>query len=565
MTDPATSASADAAPGLSRDSTNRKRTSLGAVFTRRWVADLVLDLAGYTADAPLAECIAIEPACGPGSFVSAMAERLVDSCRMHGTDIASATGAIVAIDIDPLAVTASRRLVCEALVNRGVDAVAAHDLAQAWVRQGDFLLVADTLPRARWVVGNPPYVRLEEVDPDAMQSYRRRWTTMTGRADLYVGFIEASLGLLADEGRLSFICADRWMRNQYGAKLRELVVQSYAVDACVVLHEVDAFEDRVAAYPAVVVLRAGEQRQALVHDAEEGFDEAAAGRLVEAWMHGPTSAPAAERFTWAPGWFHTTGSWPSGSPRQLALLSDLESRFPTLEEAGVKVSVGAATGADDVYVTASAASIEPDRLLKVLGGREVSSGRIKWNGRYLVNPWEPDGLVSLDDYPGMAKYLRSHERRIAERHVARSRPSQWWRTIDRIYPDGATTPKLLVPDLKDRLFPVLDVGEYYPMHSLCYLTSSVWDLEVLGGLLLSDLANLFVSAYSVRMANGYMRVSAQYLRRVRIPQSGEIPEHIKPELAAAFRARDVARASGAAAHAYGIELAARGGTGGSGV
>ena len=34
------------------------------------------------------------------------------------------------------------------------------------------------------------------------------------KADLFVGFFEKGLALLRPGGRLGFICADRWMRNQ---------------------------------------------------------------------------------------------------------------------------------------------------------------------------------------------------------------------------------------------------------------------------------------------------------------------------------------------------------------
>ena len=40
----------------------------GAVFTRRWVVELILDLAGYNGERDLAALRAIEPACGSGSF-----------------------------------------------------------------------------------------------------------------------------------------------------------------------------------------------------------------------------------------------------------------------------------------------------------------------------------------------------------------------------------------------------------------------------------------------------------------------------------------------------------------
>ena len=80
------------------------------------------------------------------------------------------------------------------------------------------------------VIGNPPYIRTEALDDDVEMAYRTRWATMRGRADIYVGFYERGLTLLRPEGRLSYICADRWMHNSYGKALRGLIYKRYAVD-----------------------------------------------------------------------------------------------------------------------------------------------------------------------------------------------------------------------------------------------------------------------------------------------------------------------------------------------
>ena len=54
------------------------------------------------------------------------------------------------------------------------------------------------------------------------------------------------------------------MHNQYGSQLRDLVSRSYAVETVITMHDVDAFEADVSAYPAVIVLRNGEQSDANV-------------------------------------------------------------------------------------------------------------------------------------------------------------------------------------------------------------------------------------------------------------------------------------------------------------
>src|SRR5206468_1362042 len=103
--------------------------------------------------------------------------------------------------------------------------------------------------------------------------------------------------------------------------------------------------------------------------------------------------------------------------------------------------------------------------------------------------------------------LLAHKPRLMDRYVARQNPNTWWRTIDRVRPSLVGTPKLLIPDVKDRIHPVLDTGRYYPMHNLYYMVAPSWDLRVLGGLLMSDLAHQFIQAYSVKMASGYYRIS----------------------------------------------------------
>ena len=108
--------------------------------------------------------------------------------------------------------------------------------------------------------------------------------------------------------------------------------------------------------------------------------------------------------------------------------------------------------------------------------------------------------------------------------------------------------------MKANAHPVLDPGRYYPHHNLYYVVSDVWNLEVLGGLLLSDVANLFVGAYCVKMRGGCFRFQAQYLRQIRVPAPDEVDPGIADSLADAFRRRDRTAATVAAARLYEIEV-----------
>lgn len=530
----------------------------GEVFTRRWVVELILDLVGYTADRDLARQVLVEPSCGTGAFLVPVAERLIESASTHGHDLRSLGPAIRAFDLLDANAQRARKAVAQLLVDHGLDADDAEDMAGEWVTTGDFLLHPHDSAGADYVVGNPPYIRLENVPRRTMDAYRRICPTMRGRADIYVGFFERGLDLLKPGGALSFICADRWMRNQYGADLREFVTGNYAVESVIAMHDVDAFEDDVSAYPAIVVLRNSPQGKAVVVDANGEFDESSVPDLAK-WVKRGRRKVATKRSyeaTRVDGWFSGRDLWPAGSPSQLALITDLEARFPPLQDpaTGTRVGIGVATGCDEIFITDDHDLVENDRLLPLLQANDIADGEAAWSGRYLVNPWNGSGLVDLDRYPRLAQYLDQNQRRLRGRHIAQTRPATWYRTIDRVHQDLTGRPKLLIPDIKAAAHPVLDEGGHYPHHNLYYVVSDVWDLEVLGGLLLSDIANLFVGAYCVKMRGGTYRFQAQYLRRIRVPDPRSITRRDARDLARAFADRDRDRATAVAADLFGVRL-----------
>ncbi|MCY0947270.1 Eco57I restriction-modification methylase domain-containing protein [Streptomyces antarcticus] len=529
----------------------------GEVFTRRWVVDLILDLIGYTADKDLCGLKIVEPACGGGAFLGAIASRISASCHVHKRPITDALDAVRAFDLLERNVRESRALVEKQLLDDGQRPEEARKVTEAWIGQGDYLLQSEADHRADYVVGNPPYIRLEDVPDDRMAAYRSACPTMGGRADIYVGFYEVALRSLNPGGKLGFICADRWMRNQYGRRLRQLVTSEFSMDLALVMHDVDAFDEQVSAYPAITLISNRDQGEAVAADTTRSFG-AEAAQTFAAWYlsDGPTpittSAYQAARM---PHWFPEEDSWPAGSPARLAVLEDLTERFRLLEdkETETKVGIGIASGADKVFLTKDKDLVEEDRLLPMAMVRDTTSGRLDWNGTFLVNPWTADGeLVDLTAYPLLKTYFEQHSAALRKRYIAVKQPQRWYKTIDKVDHDLTRRQKLLFPDMKLRIHPVLDEGGLYPHHNLYFIVSAVWDMRVLGGLLLSKVAEAFVEAYAVKMRGGTLRFQAQYLRKIRVPDPAAISESDQAALADAFDKRDAEAATAAALRVYGL-------------
>ncbi len=182
----------------------------GAIFTRREVVEFILDLAGYTSDQPLHERRLLEPSFGGGDFLLPAVERLLTAYRQRGGSAAAhdLRDAIRAVELHRASFAATAATLAGVLEGHGLSPDEAESLCDAWLIQGDYLL-AELPGRFEYVVGNPPYVRQELIADALLREYKRRYTTIFDRADLYIPFIERSLTLLEPKGVLGFICADR--------------------------------------------------------------------------------------------------------------------------------------------------------------------------------------------------------------------------------------------------------------------------------------------------------------------------------------------------------------------
>ena len=523
----------------------------GAVFTRREVVDFMLDLAGYEASEPLWERALLEPSFGAGDFLFPAVERLLAArarALTEGKKVASLVGCIRAIELHRHTFDKARDKLLGMLRHAGFSLAEAVELAGAWLVQGDFLLAP--LPgKFDFVVGNPPYVRQELIPAALLQDYRRRFLTLYDRADLYIPFIERSLGLLAPNGKLGFICADRWMKNRYGGPLRALVSRDFHLRAYVDMTDTPAFHSAVMAYPAITLMARAPSGPTRVA-APPQIEKQALKRLAQALTSSQPSPLVRELCNVVSG----EEPWMLQACEQIALVRRIESLFPRLEEAGCKVGIGVATGADKVFIgPMDALDVEDDRKLPLAMTKDLVTGRIQWRGQGVINPFADDGgLVDLAHYPRLRRYLLAHKPLIAGRHVAQKTPANWYRTIDRITPSLARRPKLLIPDIKGQAQVVFEGGVLYPHHNLYFVVSDTWELRALQAVLLSRLTRLFIATYSTPMRGGFLRFQAQYLRRIRLPRWDAVAAPLRERLLRAAVALDLDACDAAVAELYGL-------------
>ncbi len=504
----------------------------GAIYTRREVVDFLLDLIAYTQDKPLYESSLLEPSFGEGDFLIPAIQRLIDSYKMErrqAGEYALLKTSIRAVELNRDSFNSTKEKILNLLLNN-FTTEQSKDLIDSWLVCGDYLLQPFN-SGFDYVVGNPPYIRQESIPEVLLSEYKKHFTTIYDRADIYIPFIEKSLLHLSKGGELGFICSDRWMKNRYGGPLRKMVADNFHLKIYVDMVNTPAFHADVDAYPAITVITRGKTAKTRVcHKPEiDGLKlRTLAKLLLSEEERGDDNIKPAVDVNIVSG----SRPWLMQSHECLSLIRRLEERFPDLEKSGCKVGIGVATGLDEIFISSyDEMDVEADRKLPLVTTKDIRNGTVEWHGQGVINTFSESGdLIDLENYPRLKRYLENKKELILKRHVARKSPDRWYRTIDRIYPQLAKIPKLLIPDIKGTPHIVYEPGEFYPHHNLYYILSYEWDLKALRFVLLSGIAQMFISAYSTRMRGDYLRYQAQHLRRIRLPRWSDIPSSMKNEL-----------------------------------
>lgn len=79
------------------------------------------------------------------------------------------------------------------------------------------------------ILGNPPYVRPHNLDPDDKRHYRATYSAFKAKADLYVCFMQRAADLLRPGGRLGLVVARGWLALASFDVLRRHVLATYKV------------------------------------------------------------------------------------------------------------------------------------------------------------------------------------------------------------------------------------------------------------------------------------------------------------------------------------------------
>jgi hypothetical protein len=344
------------------------------------------------------------------------------------------------------------------------------------------------------VIGNPPYVRQEQIKAIKPALAALYGEVFDGVADLYVYFYAQGLRLLRRGGRLSFVVTNKWIKAGYAAKLRQRLGSDTWLEAVIDFGHAKKFFPDADVMPCVIVARRPDptlEPPTQVPVAVIPRDLVDMGGLGEqvrtATFFIPRENLAAE-------------SWLLEPPEVAALMAKIRRAGVTLKEyAGVGPRRGVLTGDNEAFVIDGATR---ERLIRedprseevikpYLRGQDIDRWVSDWAGQWMI--FARHG-IDIDAYPAVKAHLgrfrRQLEPRPAEWQPTEAEPEwigrkpgsySWYEIQDNTaYVDEFSRRKIVYQEIQYHPTYALDSSSLFTNNKCCFIVSDdLWILAVL--------------------------------------------------------------------------------------
>ena len=505
----------------------------------------------------------LDPSCGCGAFLIAIIRHLSAATGTIGQ--APLVRRLYGSDIDSRAVALTRLSLILSLCEEPIAAGRPKGLASILSRQlvtRDFL-ESKTWARKGWdlIVGGPPFIRVEQLhkaDPRLVARYRRLYqTARTGQFDLYMPFVEKSIGLLAPGGRLAFSVSASFHRSKSGTELRRILGRGCYVEEIVEFEDGNVYPD-ASVQIALIMVRKGIRS---VRDGRTRYAFVPEGKPIRkqlgALLRPRCRSVSGSRVVRVDLRNTPSDDWNLHHDRDKAFLARLEAVGTPLGQLPLRLGLGMCTGADDVFLLRTIGplrghsvrltrrcgeevELESALVKTILRGRYIKATGLRGSYHVCVFPYDENGGVLNErvlrrDFPRTYEYLRMHKSRLRRRRLC---SGQLWYALRKVnVAIHLAKPKLITPIICSPEGFLLDGKGVLCHQGILTITPQCSDLDIhyLLGLLNSDSLWRYISLRAASMGKDRRVLRLQLAKALPVL----VPENRKQRSLALAIARSV--------------------------
>lgn len=210
----------------------------GRVYTPDYLVKVILDFGGYDKPNILKKHV-IDNSCGDGAFLTEIVRRYCASFLTQKQDLSKLKHEletyIHGIELDAVE--------CEKCILNLNKVVEEYGISKVkWdITNADTLTVDRFNAKMDYVIGNPPYVRVHNLE-DSYEIVKKFKFAEGGMTDLFIVFFEIGFNMLAKSGLMCLITPSSWLGSLAGIHLRQYIHTHQNLSGVIDLEHFQPFE-----------------------------------------------------------------------------------------------------------------------------------------------------------------------------------------------------------------------------------------------------------------------------------------------------------------------------------
>ena len=366
------------------------------------------------------------------------------------------------------------------------------------------------------VVGNPPYVRQETIK-DYASYLKKSYQSYSGKADLYVYFVEKAANLLKHNGVLGMITSGKFTEASYGKPLQKFMADNLTFKKIINFGDLEVFKD-ISAYPLIFLTSKNSNQN---YD----FSYYKISELDFKDLEQKLS---------------------SLQPLDVNMTDLIENNFNFLSKESIKIIkkisnnsislkkycglplVGVKTGFNDGYVTEQKIS---DFVKPYIFGKNIKKYDVVESENNIIFPYEfkhsSYALIDIKKHTTLISQLEKNRPKLQKRAVIKDglkNGTKKWYEYQQINKTLNFAKEFIV-------YPNVSLGNNFTLSSGNVIDMTGFIIpsneRIVLGILNSQLTEFLLKQWAIVRRGGYQEYKVQYLERIPIP---EIPQKEKQSI-----------------------------------